>query len=165
MLALWLISVVASVIFDPSGEADGVDAVVVLAGGRGERIDTALALVDEGAAVNLVISAGDRAWDGWDAIEPLCAGDIGVRVWCVDPSPDSTRGEAATIAAFAEDRGWDRLALVTSDYHLRRAALHFDRCFAGDVEPIAAPSGLTSGRLSHEVGALLAASTFDRSCG
>ncbi len=109
---------------DPLREAD---AVVVLAGGS-SRLPEALALVRAGAASVLFVSADPSGKDG--ARDSVCAGGRvdGAQLVCREAHPFSTRGEARLVAQLAEERGWDRIAIVTSRYHLFRAERLFARC-------------------------------------
>lgn len=116
--------------------AEAVDAVVVLGGGRGERLSTGLSLLGRLAdpAPVLLLSL---------PYEPplltcgTAPGHPDVEVECTRPDPLTTSGEAATITEMAAQRGWDRLVVVTSDYHVTRSRALFDRCreqLAPDVQ-------------------------------
>jgi uncharacterized SAM-binding protein YcdF (DUF218 family) len=124
---------------DPVGE---VDAVVVLGGGSGERLELGLELlaqrpgtlvlagdaVDEGAALGL--SCGGTAVVGGRDIE----------VACVRPEPVTTAGEARATAELARVRGWRRVAVVTSTFHVDRARTLFHQCLGvGRVDATGAP--------------------------
>lgn len=116
------------------------DAVIMLAGGEGERLVRARALADEGLAPVLVIMNGN-AGSG----RRLCrAGDLAYEVICPD-NAGTTRGEARAIRALAADRGWRSIILVTSDFHLRRASSTVARCFDGTIHRVAAESDLGVG--------------------
>jgi uncharacterized SAM-binding protein YcdF (DUF218 family) len=112
-------------VFPASSTPAHADAVVVLAGGDGERLDRGLELVRDGVAPTLVVSTGP---------EQLCNGDHEFDVVCFLPHPDDTRGEAEAIGRIADEHGWQRLVLVTSDYHATRAGLLVGRCFDGEVD-------------------------------
>lgn len=143
------------------------DAVVVLAGGDGERLERGLELMRAGVAPILVISNGTRR--DWTAANELCSSRL-VRftVLCPVPRPYSTAGEAATIGRLAEDGQWRSLALVTSDYHLHRARLLFRRCTGATVHGVAADSDSSVAgfveRIAHEWLGTAYAGTLDRSC-
>jgi uncharacterized SAM-binding protein YcdF (DUF218 family) len=107
------------------------DAVVVLAGGSGERLDRGLELIERGVASNLVVSTGP---------DDLCGERHDFAVYCFLPDPDDTRGEAEGVGRIAEREGWDHLVLVTSDYHATRARLLVERCFPGTLDVSAARS-------------------------
>lgn len=104
-----------------------VDAVLVLGGGRGERVATGLALLDRLAdpAPALLLSL---------PYEPplLTCGTVpghpDVAVTCLQPDPLTTSGEAADVTTLAAERGWGRLVVVTSDYHVTRSRALFSRC-------------------------------------
>ena len=124
-----------------------VDAVVVLGGGQGERIGTALALLDRlpGPPPQLLLSVpyGDPLVRcGTVPDEP----DVDAR--CFAPDPFTTSGEAVFVAETAAAEGWDRVVVVTSDFHVTRARVLVSRCVerlapdvrvlwvAGDTEPL-----------------------------
>jgi uncharacterized SAM-binding protein YcdF (DUF218 family) len=113
------------------------DAVVVLAGGQGERLTKALELIHAGRAPTLVIANGDDP--RWPEANRLCGGAPDFEVVCFRPDPDSTRGEARALASLAERRNWRSLVVVTSTYHLTRARLLVGRCYAGKASFVAAP--------------------------
>jgi len=75
------------------------DAVVVLAGGDGERLDRGLELVRAGVAPTLVASTGPAK---------LCDSSQPFEVICFMPSPETTRGEAEAIGHLAREHGWTR---------------------------------------------------------
>jgi uncharacterized SAM-binding protein YcdF (DUF218 family) len=114
----------------PSTDNPGTaDAVVVLSGGRDRRLDPALALMRRGVAPVLVIS-GAGLDPEWLEARRLCAnGSRDFRILCFDPNPYSTRGEAETIARLAQQRGWRKVDVVTSRYHVFRARIVIERCY------------------------------------
>ncbi len=149
----------------PTSEVpEQADVVVVLAGGQGERIVRALELMDDEVAPVLLISTGNERWRGWEEIAPRCERPQNYEVLCIRPNPDNTRGEASTIAALAEERGWQSLVLVTSTYHLHRATLNFERCFDGTIHPVEAPFPLSANLARHEALGILHAELIERNC-
>jgi uncharacterized SAM-binding protein YcdF (DUF218 family) len=160
-------------VFNPrTTTPQSADVVVVLAGGRGERLQTALTLIEHEVAPVLVANVGNRDWgQGWEELEPLCRQPEGERVdrgghevICVSVSPDNTGGEAKTISALAAEQGWESMVLVTSEDHLHRATLRFDRCFDGTILPVAAPISPEGSDHSDEWLATLHAIVIDRDC-
>jgi uncharacterized SAM-binding protein YcdF (DUF218 family) len=119
-------------VFPASSTPAHADAVVVLAGGDGERLDRGLELVRQGVASNLVVSTGPNE---------LCATPQSFSVYCFLPDPDDTRGEAEAIGRIAAREGWQHLVLVTSDYHATRARILVGRCFPGTLDVSVADSG------------------------
>jgi uncharacterized SAM-binding protein YcdF (DUF218 family) len=143
----------------PQSDSVGhADAVVVLGGGDGERLDRGLALMSEGVAPTLVASTVPSR---------MCNADLSFDVICFVPDPNTTRGEAEAIAKIADGHGWKRLVLVTSTYHVTRAEMLLDRCYPGTVE--IAPATPNTGVLAwfsaivHEWGGL-AEAAVERSC-
>ena len=149
-------------------QPDRADAIVLFAGGRGERLRLALDLVDRDVAEHLVLPNGNLPH--WGAARALCDGlDPQLTVHCFAPDPDDTWGEAAGIAAIAEQEGWTHVVAVTSEFHVHRVRLLLGRCFDGTVEVVGAEPGVGFGdhvqRVAHEWAGTLAAQTIRRSCG
>jgi uncharacterized SAM-binding protein YcdF (DUF218 family) len=145
-------------VFPASSTPAHADAVVVLAGGDGERLDRGLELIRQGVSSNLVVSTGPDA---------LCGAQHDFAVYCFLPHPDDTRGEAEAIGRIAQREGWEHLVLVTSDYHATRARLLLGRCFSGTIDVSAArsshaPLPLLSA-IAHEWGGLIE-SAIHRDC-
>jgi len=152
--------------------APAADALVVLAGGRSERLDHGVGLAAAGVAPVLVISNG--AEPGWPEARAVCRGaaglPAGVEVLCPRPDPQRTAGEAVMAARLAAERGWRRVVVVTSDFHALRSGLWFERCAAGafEVEVVGVDSRYNPAQvwglaMREQVG-LLAAVTVQRGC-
>lgn len=152
-------------LFPPTDEVVRADAVVLFAGGRGERLETAVDLMERNVATVLVIPHGTHP--SWPLANALCAGEPGYEVLCPDPDPDTTRGEAQLVGRLAGERGWTRIALVSSTYHLTRASTLLRRCTDAEVDLVAAGHGVgvttMAGRVLHELGGYIG-SWFEREC-
>jgi hypothetical protein len=133
---LWGI-VAAALVQASTDTARPADALVVFAGGRGERLSKALVLLQQQVAPVLVISNGRDA--RWQAANQLCASRQRFEVLCPRPDPDTTRGEARMVGDLAARRGWRSVVVVTSTYHARRTQLLLGRCFDGQLQIVAAP--------------------------
>jgi uncharacterized SAM-binding protein YcdF (DUF218 family) len=104
-----------------------VDAIVVLTGPEPARLVAGFRLLEAGAAPLLLISgAGDPA-DYLDAYRPQ-----GVCCYAIDHARDTLENAAFTAAWVAQHR-IRTLLLVTSDYHMRRAAWLLHRTLAPGV--------------------------------
>lgn len=103
---------------------DGVktDAVVVLTGGRG-RIDRGLEILSQGLAPRMLVSGVDR-----EVKQHEFALQYGVpserMACCVTLGYDSydTQSNAGEVARWMRRDGIGSIRLVTSDWHMRRAA-------------------------------------------
>ena len=124
------------ILWPATDEPGRADAVVVLAGGLGERLPAGRALVERGVAPVLVVSHGSRGCgtrrDGYEIV-------------CFTPDPDRTQGEARAAARLARERGWETLVVVTSTYHAARAKKLFERCVDGDVRGVGVDPPTTGG--------------------
>ena len=108
-----------------------VDAVLVLGGlNSPERTQRALDLVQAGLTRTVVIST-PRGYGDALAQRTCTSPPAGVDVVCFVPDPSTTRGEARELRKLAGERGWTRVAVVTSPYHVSRSRMIVDRCFAG----------------------------------
>lgn len=152
-------------VWPTTNDAGRADAVVVLDGGSGERLNKARALMARHVAPTLVISAG-RELDP-DGAEELCATPQAFEVVCFVPKPADTRGEARAFAVLARQHRWNDAVLVTSTYHVTRARTLVERCYDGHLDVVAAkphhnPIDLTAA-IGHEwLGTVKG--TLDRKC-
>ncbi len=109
------------------------DAIVVLTGGAG-RIDRGLSLLQEGAAKKMLISGVDRT------VRPH---ELAVRYNTPDHLFDccitlgreaiDTRSNGIETAHWLEKRGYDTVRLITSDWHMRRAAFELREALPNDI--------------------------------
>jgi len=133
--AVWIVLCLVFFTWSPweSGAPTKADVVVVLSGGR-ERLPPALALIRRGVAKTLAISSVSRT-PRWPLGHRLCAARryAGATVLCFNANPYSTRGEAEAVARLARARGWTRVVVVTSRFHITRAHLVFRRCYHGGL--------------------------------
>src|SRR5206468_1362666 len=96
---------------------DRVDAVVALDGDRPRRVRRAVELMVDAVAPTLVVVRCEAS------APELLDGTVPWEVVSFEPIPSSTRGEARAVARLAQDRGWRRLAIVTSTYHVTRTRI------------------------------------------
>jgi uncharacterized SAM-binding protein YcdF (DUF218 family) len=166
--ALAVQAAATALILWPESDVRGrADAVVVLAGGGGERLAEGVRLMERRVAPILVISHGREP--GWTEANRLCDGEARFEVVCFTPEPERTQGEARAVRTIAKERGWRSLVVVTSTYHVTRARLLFERCIDGDVRAAAAephsPRGLPSaGEVVHEWAGYAHALLVQRDC-
>ena len=141
----------------PAGEI-ATDAVVVPTGGEG-RIAQGLSVLDRGLAKRLLVTGVDRevkpgefaAQFGVEEAQLDCCITLGFAA--VD-----TRSNAAETAQWVEDNGVTSLRLVTTDWHMRRAAGELSRALPSRVNVVrdAVPSDPSFSSLFLEYHKLLA---------
>ena len=135
------------------------DAIISLDGDRPRRLRKAVELAAEGVAPTLVVVRAQAA-----APELLKARELPFEVLSVVPEPSTTRGEAREVARLAGERGWRRILVVTSTYHVPRARLSFRRGLMCELAFVSA--GCRRRRLpldvSWEIAKLVLASTLRR---
>lgn len=142
-------------------EVGDVDAVIVLGGSGMERLELGVALATERDAP-LVLSA--EGIDRGAAAGLTCD----VEVVCVNPEPATTAGEALTMHELAAERGWDRVAVATSDFHTNRSRALFRQCFGDRVDVVGADTPTTVRgeiyRSTRELVGHVAGRTLRRAC-
>jgi uncharacterized SAM-binding protein YcdF (DUF218 family) len=112
-----------------------VDAAVVLQGsitGEIARIAGAMRLLQQGGASRVLLSVPEQSYWG-EPIAPMArrylernyGADLASRVDFCQTGPDvnSTEDEARTLGRCIQEHGWQNVAIVTSDYHTRRAGM------------------------------------------
>ena len=109
------------------------DGIVVLTGGA-LRLDQAIGLLKDGRAGRLLIS-GVNPGTSIETLSKLTDTDKSWFDCCVDIdyAALNTIGNAAMADRWAKMRGFDELILVTSDYHMPRTLLEFERFADGPV--------------------------------
>jgi uncharacterized SAM-binding protein YcdF (DUF218 family) len=136
---------VVAVTSPPASDSLSGDAVVVHAGGRGDRLQAGLTLMEAGASNTLVIMNGTA--EEWPEASALCGQAEPFLVLCPDTNIENTVGEARALAELAEDQGWRAVVVVSSDYHLRRASILDRRCAEGvEIRPVASQADITTSR-------------------
>lgn len=118
------------------------DGVVVFTGG-GDRIASAMALLNDGVGKRLLISGVNpdvtrpdlaAIWPGAPELFECCV-DLGVEA-------RSTRGNANELDEWTRAHGYKSLVLVTSEYHMPRALVEArDRLPDVAITPYAVASG------------------------
>jgi uncharacterized SAM-binding protein YcdF (DUF218 family) len=120
--------------------------------------------MDAGTAPVLVVPHGRNP--DWPEAEALLRRPRPYTLLCPTPSPSTTRGEAHLFRDLVLEHGWQRLLLVTSTYHARRAALLVRRCVPAEVTVETAQPRIGPLKwlrvLVHESGGLVAAAVRRR---
>ena len=133
-LLAWILGFAWFAIFLPQ-PLDGrqTDAIVVLTGGAG-RIDRGIALMEAGAAKRMLISGVDRAVRPselaaeYKAPETLLSCCITLGREAID-----TRSNGIETARWLERRNYRTVRLITTDWHMRRAALELRQALPARV--------------------------------
>lgn len=109
------------------------DAIVVLTGGTG-RIDRGLALLRDGAAKRMLISGVDRSVRSHElAIQYEVPDKLFDCCITLGREAIDTRSNGIETARWLEKRGYDTVRLITSDWHMRRAAFELREALPADI--------------------------------
>jgi uncharacterized SAM-binding protein YcdF (DUF218 family) len=99
----------------------------------GERLEAGIVLAQAGKAPWLVFTGGRIPWGGREKLEGEDARDAAVRRGVpadkiiLTREVGNTADEARAVADLMRDRHWRRITLVTTGWHMRRAAWLFKR--------------------------------------
>lgn len=135
------------------------DAILML-GGPGKRLRTALSLARRHAAPVLLLSVPSLEWGCPDVSVP------GVQVHCFVADPASTRGEAQYFGREARAHGWKSVIVVSTVQQSTRARIRVKRCFPGTVKVVGVrlPPVQAAYYTVYEWGAMAKALLWQRAC-
>lgn len=132
-LLAWMAGFAWFAIFLPRPlDGRATDAIVVLTGGAG-RIDRGLALLQDGAAKRMLISGVDRDVRPSELAAEYKAPDA-LFACCITLGREAidTRSNAIETTQWLERRDYRTVRLVTTDWHMRRAALELRQAMPPD---------------------------------
>ena len=134
VLLVWALGFIwFAAVLPPPGGAVETDAVVVPTGGAG-RIERGLEILDEGLADEMFVSGVDPEVTPEEFAEQF---DVSARRMrcCVTLGQGAvdTRSNAAEIALWLDDHEIATIRLVTTDWHMRRAASELRATLPDDV--------------------------------
>ncbi|MEQ7874071.1 YdcF family protein [Sphingomonas sp. ASV193] len=115
-----------AVTLDRPADASAKDqAIVVITGGAG-RIERGAALMKAGAAQRMLIAGADPSVTKADLAPRV--GSASLLACCIDIGTESvdTRSNAEEAKRWLDAHHFTRFRLVTSDWHMRRAAYEFE---------------------------------------
>lgn len=124
-----------------------VDAALVLQGsvaGEQARVAGAVSLLRQGKTDSIILSVPKESYWG-QPVAPIARDYIqkryGIAVaarteFCEITGVDSTEEEAEALSQCANESGWKSLAVVTSNYHSRRAGIIWRRILRRQHSPI-----------------------------
>ena len=146
-------------LFQKQNATKGADAIICLSGGRTTRVPESLRLWNRGFAKQLFVTAEKAKNKEFQKLELSNLGfasavtermDLNA-TWQLLPSlsggATSTFDEAEDALALSLEKKWNRIIIVTDEFHTRRAHYAFQKIFEGSgvkVEVAGAPNELFS---------------------
>jgi len=135
MLIAWALGFVwfASALPQPASPEARTDAIIVPTGSGG-RIERGLALLDEGASRNMLVTGVDQDVRPQEFATEFKV-DAQLMECCVTLgfAALDTRGNARETARWMDHQNFHSLRLVTSDWHMRRTALELAHQLPADI--------------------------------
>ncbi|WP_169746630.1 hypothetical protein [Demequina maris] len=125
-------------VFPARDEPREVDAVYVIGPPTDPRMELAESMIDDGLTDTMVVSLAEAAYDaGERAKRPeavqICEEPQDFTVYCSQPDPFTTRGEARWMRELIDENGWESVAVITTTPHLTRTRVIMERCWDGDI--------------------------------
>jgi len=107
----------------PAEEPAPAQAIVALTGGSLERLETGVRLLEQHKGERLLISGVNRIVTDEELLGEALRVDPALAECCIDlgRSAEDTLGNASETAAWARERRYTRIILVTDDYHMPRS--------------------------------------------
>ena len=137
------------------------NVVVVLGGAGAERAKLGIELAERYDA-QLVLSSSAAIYG--ERLGRECTREA----TCIDPEPETTRGEAREIARLAEQEGWSHVTVATSAFHTSRSRFLFRQCLGDRVTVVGAVSErgsrTTPASVLREGLGVIAGATIQRAC-
>lgn len=127
-----------------SGVCREADAIVVVSGGdTTARTEEAIRLFHDGWASYMIFSgaAADKAGPSNAEVMRQLAidSDVPISATIIEEQSETTRQNAEEVREQLKERGIERVILVTSGYHMRRASLEFSKQLGSGIELIRHP--------------------------
>jgi hypothetical protein len=142
------------------------DAIVVLGGHGVPAFDKGVELAKDGYAPDLVLSL--QTWMHCQPYKSYLAPRLPrVKIMCFTADPQSTQGEARSIARLAKQLDWKRIIVVVLTTQATRARLRIGRCYPGQVLEVGfSPEGIGEWlfQFAYQWGALFKALVLQPSC-
>ena len=139
------------------------DAIVILGGTGDAPIQAGVTLAEKGYAPLLLLSLRPNE----QCLPALLNLTVSVRVMCFHANPQTTQGEARSIAYLAKADHLHRIIVVAPTSQVTRARLRVSRCYSGQI----LMDGVATGdfwnwayAITYEWGATIKAETLQRGC-
>ena len=118
--------------FTPAEDPARADAIVALTGPSAQRVNVAIRLLENDKGDRVLISGVNREVRRQE-LRALTPGSNRLFNCCVDLGFEAmdTIGNAQEIAAWARDKGYTQLIVVTSDYHMPRSMVEIRSAYPG----------------------------------
>ncbi|WP_062292811.1 ElyC/SanA/YdcF family protein [Demequina phytophila] len=122
-------------VFPAHDEPRAVDAVYVIGPPTDTRMELAEQMIADGLTDTMVVSLGedDEERGKWHEAAAACDSAQRYEVFCSEPDPFTTRGEARWLRSLVDQEGWESVAVITTTPHLTRTRVIMERCWDGDI--------------------------------
>ncbi|WP_427172287.1 YdcF family protein [Arthrobacter sp. 92] len=134
LLIVWAVAGLFLYVAPQADSPKHADVLFVL-GPPDQRMEHAEELMKQGYAPTLAVSVPLGKDGRFDA--PICGSNRPYRVICFNPEPFTTQGEARALSDLSLRYGWRSADVLTAQFHLARARVILDRCYAGDLTMVA----------------------------
>ena len=117
-----------------SDQAENSDTIIILGGGDQGRVQQAARLYESGYADNVIITPVEERYTSEELITILRHYGFAEEDITVEEESTSTYSNAQKTIEIMNRNNFDSALIVTSDYHIKRAKIAFDRLNDGSKE-------------------------------
>lgn len=127
-----------------------VDVIFVLGPPTPTRIALAERMMAAGVSDNLMLSVPVAGPNSVRTL-PACIEKRSYNVYCEQPKPFTTQGEARYLKRLSAARGWRSAIVITFTPQVSRARTLIQRCYAGDVSIISDEESISIAKWGYEM--------------
>lgn len=139
LASFWAVAGIFLYVAPPADQPKHADVLFVL-GPPDDRISYAEQLMHRGYAHTLAVSSPIGQDGRFEAA--ICGAQRSYRIICFKPDPFTTQGEARALKNLSNQYGWKSANVLTAQFHVTRARVIVNRCYAGDLRMVADRTGL-----------------------
>ncbi len=134
---IFILLVIIGAILIVGDPVEKVDAAVILSGDDGDRLEHALVLSESDFFHKLVITNTSRTTNARLRQEAISGGFDRSDIYFTSSQVNSTYDEAKAVLELAQNKGWQKLMVITDPFHSLRTSTIFRDVFRGSEIEIA----------------------------
>ena len=135
---------------DDFDQSEKSDTIIILGGGDQGRVQQAADLYKTGYADNVIITPVEERYNSQELITILTHYGFNEEDITVEEKSTSTYSNAEETIKLMENKDFDSALVVTSDYHIKRAKIAFERLNDGSKDFHYIPATNLGGEKWHE---------------
>lgn len=127
LIFIAIVAIVDSLNHTSSDQAKNSDTIIILGGGDQGRVKQAAMLYESGYVDNVIITPVEERYTSQELITILSYYGFDEEDITVEEESTSTYSNAEKTIEIMENKNFDSALVVTSDYHIKRSKIAFER--------------------------------------